>query len=876
MEKNGNAQHGADWYRKAILFLFVCCLSAAWVVYGQDLLCDWRSKRWIIPLFLCVALAVTFIACHFWQKKRFRIAAIVALLGIAFFLPLNISWLQLLSALCMGGAAWLFAVWFLLPKKRREPVPREDEKFGRGYMYRKQQEQLYARVVEQNMQQNQEKRGLLIAVTGEWGSGKTHFIKHTVYELDTGGRITEPDSGTMHPYTGKFRSATVDLWKADSTDEMWQEIANALTYTARGYNSDCLLGNRLVRSLLECKFPAPLAAETARLLSMGEDTSTVIQSQIAQEIKDQADNKRIYSLLVLDNLERCSVKILRALFPVLESLKHIYGLVILCGVAKGNMVSIMGQEAPDLCSALLKIFDDEIHIHLLSENEIQIFKQRQKIKEDTCFAQWYKEQVFYGISPRLVNKICDHHSRLSEMYLDRHRKKEEEFFDLWGERCTTIFDFETLRLVFPNFPLPVHGRNPEKNLNVEQNKDKQYDDQFKKWREHIRKRYGTVIFEEDDPTRCGLYLMATRLSQASAESLEYLRNQGYTNLTSLTYDECELCLRSADLDSILEDSGRGAYVISSCINNHIEPENMPYVLLSLYDHCVSHVSVVAGLDFMEKFFEKDRHSELGLQEVFPLDYAAVFSRLNAYQKRGIKYLQRILAAGSFELLASLAGTILKCVHDKDAWNYNYSNRELAWGTRMMLKAFYENRDTSAHKWINPAYGEILNTVLEKYAAEACKSIRKYKGGMNTTYYKHLIIGLGCPAEIYEPTLERAAKRYADSGVEAHENEAIKQLLNLVSIEDSITQRPEPFAVLSFASIWQVLFKKLVTTTELNDENKQKIKELLEHIKYRQEIDSSMSIEERKAKGSEEFWNNRDKAMEILKETLEKATESSRT
>lgn len=880
MKKKGEDHEGSERkFKETIIIGLIVLLSTVWGLYGQALLpCIGGGKWCIVPISIILpfALIVTRIDWHWWKKRKFKIAVFFFLLGIAVFLPSTFSWQDLLAALCLGAAAWLVAVWLILPKKQHPHVPKMIDKYGRGLLYRKLQEQLFDRVVEQNMRQERDRTGVLIAVTGEWGSGKTHFIDHTIYELDVRGRNKEEaGSGTMHRYTGKFHSATVDVWKAASADDIWQEIAQALIRTVRGEASDHLVGNTLVRAFLEHKFRGSLAMEIAKLLSMGKDAYAMIHSQIAHEIKQQA-NEGIYSLLVLDNIDRCRVDILRVLFPALESLKHMYGLVILCGIAKGDMVPIMGAETPDLSSALLKIFDAEFTIPQLTEREQHMFKQRQVVPEGSYFAEWFKEQNFSGVSPRLVQRICDHNSRLSKTYLERHRKKQdvwEEIHDSWKGRSKTIFNFEALRVAFPNFPLPVGD-----SLDDGQKTDT-LPPGFRSWCDYIRARYGTVTLAETNPTRYGLYRIAYNLSKAKEEDLEYLRKQEYFNILSLTYDECELCLHSEQkIDSILAGKECGAKAIDSCIKNHIEPENMPAVLLSLYDHCVSEAKGKECMYFMKKFFKKGWHShqELGLEKVFPLDYAAVMLRLAVFQDEDNKEddvkLKDVFASIGFEGVAQLADFILNCVHDKDAWNDNFTGRDLAWSTRMMLKGFNENWDIKQRKWKDPAYGKIMTPLLEQYAEEACTHLHKYEAHMTYSYYKNLIIGRSCPPEVYEDDIRKGAGDYAKSLTRNQVDVGIDQLLNLVTIKDAITEQPEPFAVLSFALVWQVLFNNLAAT-ESRNANKQKIDDLLRHIKQREKADDALTDKERKQWRSKQFWDNRKKAMEILKTTLEGPTES---
>lgn len=980
MEETEKRKQTINMILRASLICFICCLSAAWAVYGRILLESLGLKGWWIVLALFIFLVIVSVCCCIRQKKWREIVTVAFFLGLAFFLPLEFKWQGLLAALCLG-LAMLMPAWRSLPKKsHRSLKPQEDVKMGRSYMYHLFWKMLYSSAEDCK----EDDRGVCIAVTGEWGSGKSHFLSHTIYELDCMGRLEQLKFEGLpkrEPYTGAFSSYCVDLWKPVSEDDMWREIANGLAYTARGYRSDCFLGNRLVKSVLQlCHLPLPLADDTAKLLSLGGDGETLIHSRIGREIQEHDQ----YSLLVLDNIDRCSIGRLRALFPVIESLAKIPRLVILCGVAKGNMTTIMGREAPSLCAALMKICDDEIHIPQMSHSESSQYllrlKENEREKSDKRLDDWFRKTELYDMTPRLVKKIRNHLCRFTKMhqrYLSQ--PKEEGDFDI-DVCCECIFSFEALRIAFPEFPIPIRDweisktdknrveheegimkkqllpfDNDQDEIDKERKKliedilkdkttshDAAHDEldrdweqgssdnsAFKKWREHIRLRYGTVMYGEEDPTRYGMYRIAISLSLSTDDCLERLRNHEYTNLARLTDDECKTVLTKLNIADILESEERGAEFIGNAIGGHVESDNMHDVLRSLYDYCVSKSELPKCLLFMKTFFGAGWHLKLDLQNFFPLDYATVLlsqkiaetdidyfcqyvldsynfeslaniadiiltcvqkkdvgkydyifngrkvasktrmmlqtfherwnepsyrailvAVLKEYAKKvsshkglsmdlvlfALKYiaflcsrdfssakemapiLHEILSNCGLESLARIANIILTCVQDKDAWNYEYifNGREVAWATRKMLQSFHE-------KWNDPSYKAALDAVLEEYAKKACKFILAYDGRRDRNFYSNLILGQSNQPKSYGPALLAGAKQYLASY--ASKSSDIPQLLKTVTVVDALSDRPVPFAALSFAVIWKVLFKKLVTPKELEEANKEEIRKL---------------------------------------------------
>lgn len=868
---------------KTIALSCICCLSVVWGVYGVPLLTDLKLESflvehgWLVVLLLsaiCVVGLFLRISQKRGWKKFLAIIAAICLLMLVPLLTLGFRWQELLTGLILG-IALMILVWPCLPKQHTVPSePEEDEMLGRKHMYHLFWTRIYNDAQAHNggeEKSGEKRRGLCIAVSGDWGSGKSHFISHTIYEFDCMGTDAHGHKGTSS-YRGQFRTASVDLWESSSVEEMWCEIANALAYTARGYRSDCFLGNKLVKSVFQlCHLPLPLADETAKLLSFVGNGENLIKSRIYQEISESV----YFSLLVLDNIERCSVNRLRTLFPVIESLARIPRLVILCGVAKGKMAAVMGREAPDLCSALMKICDDDIHIPLIAstEGETYLSEMRKKEKEKPIarLDKWFDENGFDDMSPRLAKKIRVHLCQFSKMF---HRfltqPAWDDDFDI-EELCQSIFNFEAIRIAFPDFPLPVRDWDPDRDVRNEggesQCKDEKVstDDSpdngsaFKKWRAYIRQRYGMVMYGEDEPTRHGLYRLATSLSHASDACLALLHDREYTSLVRLTYDEYELCLRKiSDFVDILKDKGAGANKINSIIEGAcVVAKYMPIVLQYMYDHCVSKSCLLQSLKFMKALYQEELHHE---QSFFALDYATVLIRLGASFHEMEYFCQNILPSYGFEALSEIADIILTCIDDKHAWNYDYifGGRKVLWETRMMLQAFHE-------KWEEPPHKTVLDAVLKEYAAKACESILTYDGKMVYSYYKNLILGKSNAPKCYRGALARGAKDYLSSLKNNGERKTTPhQLLKVVTVMDSFGGERVPFAVLSFAVIWKILYKGL-DFSEKADSNK--ITECVSLIEVWKDRDKKLSKKERDAKGGTQFWENREMAMDILLNTL---------
>jgi tRNA threonylcarbamoyladenosine biosynthesis protein TsaE len=73
--------------------------------------------------------------------------------------------------------------------------------------------------------------GMVFALTGGLGAGKTHWTKGFAAALGAGGDVTSPTFSLVHEYLGKLPIFHFDFYRLDSADELiglgWDEYTEA-------------------------------------------------------------------------------------------------------------------------------------------------------------------------------------------------------------------------------------------------------------------------------------------------------------------------------------------------------------------------------------------------------------------------------------------------------------------------------------------------------------------------------------------------------------------------------------------------------------------------------------------------------------------------
>lgn len=244
-------------------------------------------------------------------------------------------------ALCLS-LVFIFRYDFItiiFPKKRvKESTPAD--LLGRSIMYTN-----VARLIWETFRHLSDKRGVICAVVGPWGSGKTHFLRFLEDYL-----CTRPDENNRKESTpafnedemlpiSSFRTCHVNLWQCHSKEEAWDRIENELVMAISNRRFSIL--KRGIKFFLKV-FPNS-GISHASLIGAIVEMICWQSVQPYQEAGDTVSDKinikhrKMGVALFLDDIERANADLISALPPLLERLRDIKGLLVCCAIAQEEM-----------------------------------------------------------------------------------------------------------------------------------------------------------------------------------------------------------------------------------------------------------------------------------------------------------------------------------------------------------------------------------------------------------------------------------------------------------------------------------------------------------------------------------------------------------
>lgn len=293
--------------------------------------------------------------------------------------------------------------------------------------------------------------GIVVAIYGEWGSGKTYFLNYLSERFSKCFTKEFYDDKLEGAYTAPYRVCKVNLWEYSTANEAWKGIAGILTSTISGNPP---IGQHVSRltSLFAFVMPSPykdlLFLLTELFFSVQDKMNRELEEKISSQIK--LGQKVV---IILDDIERANCDIITGLLPLMEKLKRIEGLLVLCTIAKKELIeklkSVYDEETT--LGYLTKIVDLSFELPNLTDATIQ-----KKISHDLC--KKYEDCILLNIffekyklefhTPRQIERILDHLSSIERMFFNDVVLNESEGLSINQREEFCVFLIEIMRMFY--------------------------------------------------------------------------------------------------------------------------------------------------------------------------------------------------------------------------------------------------------------------------------------------------------------------------------------------------------------------------------------------------------------------------------------------
>lgn len=607
-----------------LISVFVACAPSAWWWL------NWRFAHFTNPWLYAHITELQVVSCsllvlsiyNHLQKNKTWSQVLVLIAGVAVFCCSILSFYYYTQPnpndsipvsnadICIYAVIVGLIAWWLLQISKvidsdEQSYAEPQEQLGRSYSYAGLVR--YVREQASDDALGKRKTGGALAIVGAWGSGKSHCLDYIKVKLtnkmETQGvksRGTQkPEVSDEHAnatqslmYEEKFLICEVCLWKCRSVEDAWLNIINELYHKINGNTSHRLsaLPNRWVFSILRLASMCSIQ-EASILVAILEivSCSTDGNVQINAEKIDSALGKR-RALLILDDVERSDYEIICRLFPLIQQLRKIKKLTIICSISEEELEQVYKREdcqADTLHGYLMKVFD---YMHTLPP--ISDLMMRRKLLHDlqvfgkTCpfLTKFIKDTEWDFETPRQQERLLWHWVSMEHQYFapsgEVLEEKEWKVTETFENRIFLSFAVEAVRLFDGEIIEDWLKYSSPRGFLSENGLGKYMPELFNKKKDESRNKKIADINGVSKSAFINIYNLYNNLVD---DDFEYVLKCEYAKRKTLTDYQCAAIVQSGIL---LTDSTLGYNIADTIGRESLEPGCEVEASLSLMEHIV--------------------------------------------------------------------------------------------------------------------------------------------------------------------------------------------------------------------------------------------------------------------------------------------------
>lgn len=339
----------------------------------------------------------------------------------------------------------MMRVYALYNTTSQKKVEQEPDGLSRRRMY----DRVHARIRLQK-----EGTGHTYALVGEWGSGKTHLLKYLDGRLRKAYKkehYDDVEENISELYKGSYSIHWVTLWHYNTietaNDAITKALYNLVVGSSLRFSSKQLLGFARLGVTLFTQDADKVISALEGIVS-GVDSCS---DKDVETISNHLNSRNERALLFIEDIERAELSIIENLLPMIERLRKIKNLTIICALDFDELnkkCQISQRVMGSVQGYMDKIFDMSFFVpDMPQEISKRFFTQcvQDSYPECKSLLSFAKSCDIAFASPRQIRRIVTRLASIEWMYLAEADKEES----VWAISPTHIFIVEILHTLYP-------------------------------------------------------------------------------------------------------------------------------------------------------------------------------------------------------------------------------------------------------------------------------------------------------------------------------------------------------------------------------------------------------------------------------------------
>lgn len=238
--------------------------------------------------------------------------------------------------LLQSGLIWLFLRWW-----PRVTAGHDDDLYLHVELNREKYYATFHSAVRQYAHEQRDEATVIALVAG-WGHGKTHLLQYVASRLALPYiKLLHDDVSADNLYRDRFVICKVSMWQYKDIESAWFGVADALSRSLTGsgvprYLCDAGWFHRAVLSILKSlQFIGVPMVQSLFNFVRSETGSTQNAERITEWMRQRYGDRK--ALLILDDIERSNAEIIGGMLSLVERLKKLPFLVVICSFSYKEM-----------------------------------------------------------------------------------------------------------------------------------------------------------------------------------------------------------------------------------------------------------------------------------------------------------------------------------------------------------------------------------------------------------------------------------------------------------------------------------------------------------------------------------------------------------
>lgn len=337
-----------------IILTIIEVLLIIYLEFSSNINVFLKENYILIPLYLYCALIIKYDYKYrcFFKYNTILSVLLVVISSLLLKITYNSNVYVFISIMIVTLASLNFLLWDVfsnsIKSNTEDEINNDHDHLFRTYYAERLEDHIRTQIsIKDSSSKKRIFKGKKIAILGEWGSGKTFILKilrkklrakYDRPEYDQPSYSNNTKESELHLEKDYYPTAWINPWKAKNENEAWQILSQGIEYAY--YEGRLPIWNQFLK--------LPILKHIATFFKIDSEITKATINFLKGSYSDcdqdsiLALNKKIASkkkqlVIFIDDMERASSNIVKAILPVLDRASELNNIIFICALDESQL-----------------------------------------------------------------------------------------------------------------------------------------------------------------------------------------------------------------------------------------------------------------------------------------------------------------------------------------------------------------------------------------------------------------------------------------------------------------------------------------------------------------------------------------------------------